>query len=474
MNRSGLCSLGITSLLLSVAPAESAVFNYSAQLENVLAKVYGTTVEYSVFDPDKGRFVGTSESRASIQNLINEDGILAWTDGAIVYARFYDPNRGAWRATQVTSAAIENMIVRDGVLVWNNNTLVNQLVYDLCRGAWRLRQDAAVNPVTRLDTAAGLAVWNGARTVYHNVYDPVRGLWVGGTINTAVPAQDLMTRHGIMACSSGSLVYVRTYDPEISRWIGAEINSGAPSGMRIDNGVVAWTASSRVHYAVYDPMQQRWISGSVVSGPVTDLNIHHSTVTFTGSARTPMIRGYSVESGRWFPGTTVPYASFGASSTSDEAPKTVYFFDRSLGASGWGWNFDDGGVRFERSPHHTFSEASVYRVSQMVHGPHGMTSGAVAEINLTGEGEGTGASANAPTSEGADYQTLESSRTAEGLLQVTIHGAPGEEIELQASGNFSDWTTLATLGNSTGTVTFVDPDSAHMEHRFYRARSVAP
>jgi len=472
--RPGFCALGALSLLLSVHPLPAAVFRYAGQLPNVLVNVYGNVVEYRIFDPDKGRFVGNREAGATISGLQSKDGIVVWHDGSVVKARFYDRNVGGWRGTQVASATVEQMEIHDGVLTWRNATLVNALVFDLCRSGWRLNQTAVVNPMSRLQSEAGTVAWIANHTVYIRVYNPVRGVWIEGQGTSAANPGDLLNQQGIVAWSSGGVVYLRTYAPELGRFVVAEVDSATPADLQIDTGVVAWKATGRVYLAAYDPMLQLWRPAKLESGDVTGLAIHASTVSYTDPERNSVLRGYSVETGKWFAGMTVPFASFGASSTSNDAPKTVYFYDRSLGASGWGWDFDDGEVRFERATHHTFSDASTYRVSLAVHGPHGMPSGAATDIALAGDAMGTAAGANAGTGNGEEFQRLESSRTAEGLLQVTIHGTPGDEVELQASDNLADWDTIAELSNSTGTLIYVDPDSATMPHRYYRSKVVNP
>src|SRR5262249_8868283 len=54
-------------------------------------------------------------------------------------------------------------------------------------------------------------------------------------------------------------------------------------------------------------------------------------------------------------------------------------------------------------------------------------------------------------------------------LQFTIYDAPGQAFRIQAASNLLNWTTIATLTNTTGTLTFTDPAATNLASRFYRA-----
>jgi hypothetical protein len=59
-----------------------------------------------------------------------------------------------------------------------------------------------------------------------------------------------------------------------------------------------------------------------------------------------------------------------------------------------------------------------------------------------------------------------------GLLVYQLAGEAGFNYGIQASSNFVNWTNIAILANSNGTVRFYDQDSTNYSQRFYRA--VAP
>lgn len=59
--------------------------------------------------------------------------------------------------------------------------------------------------------------------------------------------------------------------------------------------------------------------------------------------------------------------------------------------------------------------------------------------------------------------------TFNGLLVFQLIGEPGFNYGVQVSSNLVDWTIIAILANTNGTVRFYDSDSANYNQRFYRA-----
>jgi probable HAF family extracellular repeat protein len=61
-----------------------------------------------------------------------------------------------------------------------------------------------------------------------------------------------------------------------------------------------------------------------------------------------------------------------------------------------------------------------------------------------------------------------STNTSNGLLVYKLSGQPGY-YSVQSSGDFVNWTNIAILANTNGTVEFVDANSTNYPSRFYRA-----
>jgi len=68
---------------------------------------------------------------------------------------------------------------------------------------------------------------------------------------------------------------------------------------------------------------------------------------------------------------------------------------------------------------------------------------------------------------------VQGERLAGGTFRISVHGEAGEHYEIQAATNLQSWTPLTTLpADSNGDLQFVDPDSATLPYRFYRAKRV--
>jgi hypothetical protein len=55
-----------------------------------------------------------------------------------------------------------------------------------------------------------------------------------------------------------------------------------------------------------------------------------------------------------------------------------------------------------------------------------------------------------------------------GQFRFTLQGQVGSRLEIQATTNLVNWTSLVTLTNVTGTISFLDP-ATNFSRRFYRA-----
>lgn len=71
----------------------------------------------------------------------------------------------------------------------------------------------------------------------------------------------------------------------------------------------------------------------------------------------------------------------------------------------------------------------------------------------------------------AQAPTLIPAMLRDGTLQVAAQAAIGQQVEVQASTDLTRWTTIATLTNETGTISFVDDTVNGFPWRFYRTRT---
>ncbi len=68
-----------------------------------------------------------------------------------------------------------------------------------------------------------------------------------------------------------------------------------------------------------------------------------------------------------------PVADFSASPVSGTAPLAVQFTDQSTNATGWQWDFGDGGSSSQKNPSHTYQNAGSYTVSLTASNAAGMS-----------------------------------------------------------------------------------------------------
>ena len=58
-------------------------------------------------------------------------------------------------------------------------------------------------------------------------------------------------------------------------------------------------------------------------------------------------------------------------------------------------------------------------------------------------------------------------------MRLVLAAQTGAELLLEGSTNLVDWTRLATLTNTLGTVPFLDRGATNFDHRIYRARQIS-
>jgi len=229
--------------------------------------------------------------------------------------------------------------------------------------------------------------WNGTQlSVACAVYEPQPGHqhWHYGGSYLCQGISNLTTADGVVAWEewngTQSSVTCAVYDPQPGHQHWHDGGSWLCQGifnLTTADGVVAWAewngTASAAAYAVYDPRpgHQHWHDGgSGWYSSITDLAVANATVTYraNSSARTA---GYDPSRSAWYSGTTKPLAWFYAAPTSGNPPLWVWFFDLSIGANSWAWNFGDGGASGVRSPYHVYGSVGVFTVSQFVSGPAG-------------------------------------------------------------------------------------------------------
>lgn len=296
--------------------------------------------------------------------------------------------------------------------------------------------------------------------VYYSVYDPISGSWRNGDtgIGANYQSNSLMANKGIVSWTStdGGFIFNTLhfviFDPQNGgSWkhtqSGYQINSPYIfNGPYIGEGVVGWVTANnnsreaRVWGLTFNALSGSWqisdvghnvpLNAFLAFDSVTSGTIHYhiGAQTFT--------RGYNFDGSGWYSGTTVPLAYFVPSQTGGNVPLKTYFWDLSVGASSWSWNFGDGNTSATQSPFYTYNSAAgtPYTVTQTVSGPGG-TRSRTATITPTTPHSISGNAANAGGFKIAG-------------ATVTLSGTISRTTQTDANGNFS-FTNLTGGGNYT-------------------------
>ena len=140
-----------------------------------------------VFDAARGKWIGTSSSDGPTYDLSSRDGVVAWSKSDLARAAFfrvYDPATGNWVSGSGTGPVVEPQVLNaNGVVAWSTSTKANFRVYDPTRGGWRSGEANLSTRTSDLTTEGGVVAWSVNSTptrVDYIVYDPLRGEWRGG------------------------------------------------------------------------------------------------------------------------------------------------------------------------------------------------------------------------------------------------------------------------------------------------------
>ena len=368
-------------LTVSILVAEflsAAIMDYSGPVQPVQVTQTTDRIQYQAFDPARGVVEGQDVLSGFI-NLVQADGVLAWSDSTQVRLRAYDPSQGTWKKLDVPGVARTDLQTSQGVVTWSAASRVYMAVYDQTRHEWRGADLTPFTPPLNLTTAHGIVTWSSSSqfstAIQYVAYNPVTGMWMDRPtqFNQVVSIQNLSTRDGVVAWSVQGTVYFRTFDPVAGAWVeSSSTDAGSIFDLVIGDGIVTWSQSSLVRAVIFDPIRNAWRGTTFPPAAfVTNLRIASGSVLWSGGG-TSRTAGYNVDSGNWGAGLTLPKALLGVSKASGNAPLDVYFFDQSLGASTWSWNFGDGtGSSSRRSPYHRFEMFGSNSVTLTVSSPTG-------------------------------------------------------------------------------------------------------
>ncbi|MGC2237321.1 MAG: FG-GAP-like repeat-containing protein [Pyrinomonadaceae bacterium] len=284
------------------------------------------------------------------------------------------------------------------------------------------------------------------QVVGFSVYDPRTGVWNYGssdTVDTDVWGPTIQSGGGTITWQGFQTgIRFATYDPELNQWV---INGvlGAIGSMAWDNtGAVAWQQGSGYHLAVYDPRPGRktfMIGDTPAVSVPTNFSLANGTLSYT-SSNVPATFGYNPASANWISGNTKPLAYYAPSITSGQVNLNVFFWDLSIGSTGWNYTFGDGGTSSVPNPLHTYQTAvgSPFTATLSVSGPGGSSSYSRTITTTTPHA----ISGNAANANGFKIPNA----------TVTLSGTISRTTQTDSNGNYS-FTNLTGNGNYTVTIT---------------------
>ena len=270
---------------------------------------------------------------------------------------------GAHRLS-VPSGATFDITINNGIVAWSSSTTVYYYVFDPVRGQWV--GGTGTGPTFDLSGADGVVAWNTPAGVFCRAYDPGRKNWISSGANGEVKGE-IKNKSGVVTWSTATTVHYQVYDPtRPSGWmLGSTQNPTDANGYTFDlataDGVVAWSLqkfeqnTSRVFYRIYNPQSFQWVAGSTDNGPTTSLTISNSLLSWTTTGG-EQFRGFNGPLSRWEPNSPTPLHYFAVSTNAGNASFYVWFFDMSLAATSWSWNFgDETPSSITRSPLHHYT-----------------------------------------------------------------------------------------------------------------------
>ena len=251
--------------------SSAATFDISV-VNGVVAWSSGSQIYYFVYDPTLGNWVGeTGALGPTASDLRTANGVVVWstTAGTIQY-RVYDRQRGAWKAGSAATGATSNLRAIDGTVAWSNSGPAggaHARVYDPIKGSWQAADVSSI-AVNDFIHTNGVVAFTTTTTVpgrvYYYVYDPTRSGWQAGFVASGVPS-DLRCFNGVVAWSVNPAVYYAVYDPSRGLWRNSgEPASGYAADLAISNSVVTWTTASSSYARGYDALAGTWGAGPAV------------------------------------------------------------------------------------------------------------------------------------------------------------------------------------------------------------------
>jgi hypothetical protein len=342
--------------------------------------------------------------------------------------------------------------------------IVNFSVNDPTRGV--ISANSGVIDLISYNNSHGVVFWNYwirnpdlslSKMVGFSVYDPKTGVWNTRTtvgIDTDVISGVACDGGTVLWLGFGGIVRFAMFDSELNGWVISSSSNFTNAAFVDATGAVAWQSGNNYYVTVYDPTRRSFRIGATPSLTIpSSYSIGNGTLSYT-SGGVGATLGYRPSTGGWSGGSsTTPLAYFIPSKVTGNVPLTIFFWDMSIGSTGWSYNFGDGGGSSVANPTYTYNSAAgtPYTASLSVSGPGGNSSyNRVITPTTPHSISGTVANANGFKIPNA---------------AVSLTGALTKNTTTDNNGNYS-FVNLTANGNYTVTITkaeytFVPPTRSY-------------
>jgi hypothetical protein len=370
---------------------------------NITSQSSGGNIKYiiSVFDDQRGQTMTTDTGfrpSSDISAPVAVDGVVTWlvdldsstqTADRSAFYTVYDPRFGNWRTE---SADIDTLTFRytPGTLQSDNGLV-----------SWS-RNDSTGVP-------------GGSYHVeYHfRAYNPQLGSWQQTGVSNDVQGTTLMVSD--FTNRDGFAYWQRVF------------NNGCGQTrvtiMTLTYDVaVGWRVGDSEHF--------------ICPGQFSVNSVSHAGVNYTIAGNSNYWRGYNGDTHNWHSSFPIPMALTYASQSTGNAPLKTYFWDLSIGATAFTYNFGDGGSVSAQTAFYTYNSSanSPYTATQTAIG-WGNTRTHSVTITVTTPHSISGTATNA-----SGFKIPNAS--------VTLGGAATRTTQTDANGNYS-FTNLTGGGNYT-------------------------
>ena len=189
-----------------------------ANTNGIVAWTSGSTARYAAYDWGRGLWkIDSAAIGSSATTFSLVDGIAAGATSAGVFFAAYDPRAGLWKKSSVASGAPGELLNTNGIVAWTAGSVVHGQAYDPLSGTWKPNVLNAGGTPFDLRNANGVVAFTRNPVVAYSIFDGARAGWVTGNVNAGFTS-DLTISNATVTWSTSTQAYRRGYDGPAGLW----------------------------------------------------------------------------------------------------------------------------------------------------------------------------------------------------------------------------------------------------------------